>query len=162
MINLHSLENTAAGVFDFKISHRFGFVSGWCTGVVRADASTIRIGGDYGITNRLMVGFGRSYENIRCFCKIQIVETKLRQKEHAHYGCCICQCGSQEDRSLSNQDREIIFSSRLYYTWQVILGRKFSEGFSLQLSPTLVHRNLTATKAEKMMFTPLPVQAGSN
>ena len=49
----------------------------------------------------------------------------------------------------SNQDRENYFSSRLYYTWQVILGRKFSEGFSLQLSPTLVHRNLTATKAEK-------------
>ena len=28
VINLHSLENTAGGVLDFKIGHRFGFVSG--------------------------------------------------------------------------------------------------------------------------------------
>ena len=60
VINLHSLENTAAGVFDFKISHRFGFISGGVQELFGLDASTIRIGGDYGITNRLMVGFGRS------------------------------------------------------------------------------------------------------
>ncbi|MCB0556763.1 MAG: hypothetical protein KDD02_24675, partial [Phaeodactylibacter sp.] len=47
-----------------------------------------------------------------------------------------------------NPDRENYFSSRLYYTYQLILGRKFSEGFSLQLSPTVVHRNLVKTSAE--------------
>jgi len=44
--------------------------------------------------------------------------------------------------------RENYFSSNLYYTFQVILGRKFSESFTLQLSPSLVHRNLVATTAE--------------
>jgi hypothetical protein len=59
VINLHSLENTAAGAFDFKISHRFGFISGGVQELFGLDASTIRIGGDYGISNRLMVGFGK-------------------------------------------------------------------------------------------------------
>ena len=45
-------------------------------------------------------------------------------------------------------DRDNHPSSRLYYTFQLIVGRKFSEGFSLQLSPTLVHRNLVATVNE--------------
>jgi hypothetical protein len=46
-------------------------------------------------------------------------------------------------------DRDNLNSSRLYYTFQAIIGRKFSESFSLQLSPTLVHRNLVSTNAEK-------------
>jgi hypothetical protein len=46
-------------------------------------------------------------------------------------------------------DRPNYFTSKLFYTFQMIIGRKFSEGFSLQLSPTLVHRNLVATTLEK-------------
>ena len=45
----------------------------------------------------------------------------------------------------SDTELEEFFSSRLSYTFQLIIGRKFSEGFSLQLSPSLVHRNLVAT-----------------
>ena len=49
----------------------------------------------------------------------------------------------------SDPTRENYFSSNLYYTFQLIMGRKFSESFSLQLSPTLVHRNLVATTEEE-------------
>jgi hypothetical protein len=47
-----------------------------------------------------------------------------------------------------NPDRKNYFSSRLYYTYQLIVGRKFSNTFSFQLSPSVVHRNLVRTKAE--------------
>ena len=36
------------------------------------------------------------------------------------------------------------FSSRLAYYYQLILGRKFSERFTLQLTSTMVHTNLVA------------------
>lgn len=52
-------------------------------------------------------------------------------------------------RSFENPNRENLFSSRLYYTGQIIIGRKFSDEFSFQLSPTLVHRNLVSTAIEK-------------
>jgi hypothetical protein len=48
-----------------------------------------------------------------------------------------------------NPDRENYFSARLAYTYQLIVGRKFSKRFSLQLSPTVVHRNLVKTTIEK-------------
>src|SRR5688500_19215077 len=60
VVNLHSLENTAGGELDIKISHRFGFLSGGFYELFGLDLATIRIGGDYGITERLMVGAGRS------------------------------------------------------------------------------------------------------
>src|SRR6187455_1188352 len=60
VINLHSLESTAAGVLDAKISHRFGFISGGAYELWGLDESMIRIGADYGITDQLTVGLGRS------------------------------------------------------------------------------------------------------
>jgi hypothetical protein len=38
--------------------------------------------------------------------------------------------------------RKNLFSSRIGYYHEVIIGRKFSNAFSLQLSPVFVHRNL--------------------
>lgn len=60
VINLHSLESTAKGVLDIKISHRFGFVNGGFSELFGLDAASIRIGADYGITSHLTAGFGRS------------------------------------------------------------------------------------------------------
>jgi hypothetical protein len=37
------------------------------------------------------------------------------------------------------------FSHRMGYSFQVIVGRKFNESFSMQLNPGVVHRNLVAT-----------------
>jgi hypothetical protein len=48
-----------------------------------------------------------------------------------------------------NDDEVNYYSSRLFFTHQLILGRKFSEGFSMQIMPTLVHRNLVETREEK-------------
>ena len=36
-----------------------------------------------------------------------------------------------------------------FYTGQLIIGSKLTEGLSLQISPTVVHRNLTLTTNEK-------------
>ena len=44
--------------------------------------------------------------------------------------------------------RENYLSSRLSYTHQLILGRKYSEDLSLQVMPTVVHRNLVEKKDE--------------
>ena len=49
----------------------------------------------------------------------------------------------------TDPDRKNYFSSRLSYFNQIIVGRRFTEGFSLQLMPTMVHRNLVATNEEK-------------
>ncbi|KAA3624089.1 MAG: hypothetical protein DWQ02_23510, partial [Bacteroidetes bacterium] len=60
VINMHSLENTAPGVMDLKISHRFGFVSGGIQELFGLDGAMVRIGADFGVTERLSAGFGRN------------------------------------------------------------------------------------------------------
>jgi len=150
VINAHSLENTAGGVLDFKISHRFGFLnSGW-ENFFGIDQATIRIGADYGITDWLGIGIGRSnFEKVYDgFIKAKI----LRQsKGKRNIPLTIAYVGTMaiKTNDWNNPERKNYFTSRMYYTHQLIIGRKFSEGFSLQLMPSLVHRNLVATTAEK-------------
>src|SRR3954464_11854729 len=61
VIMSHSMEMLRPGVLDFRILHRFGRVSGGGYELFGLDGpATVRIGLDYGITNYLSVGFGRS------------------------------------------------------------------------------------------------------
>ncbi len=150
VINLHSLENTAPGVMDFKISHRFGTLNGGFYEMFGLDNATIRLGLDLGITDNLAIGVGRSsYEKTYDgFIKYKF----LRQSTGARnmpITAAFLATAAVQTLKWSDPNRENLFTSRLYYTWQLILGRKFNDNFSLQLSPTLVHRNLVRTRAEK-------------
>lgn len=150
VVNLHSLESTAGGELDIKISHRFGFLSGGIYELFGLDQASIRIGGDYGITDRLTVGLGRSsYEKTYDgFIKYKFLRQTTGAKKMP---LTVAGLTTMAIKTLKPSDptRENYFSSNLYYTFQLILGRKFSESFSLQLSPTLVHRNLVATVEEE-------------
>lgn len=149
VINLHSLESTAAGVLDVKISHRFGFVNGGGSELFGLDAASIRIGADYGLTQRLTLGLGRSsYEKTYDgFLKYKFLRQSKGAKQMPITASFLA-TAAVKTLPWANPDRKNYASSRFYYTYQLIVGRKFSDQFSLQLSPTLLHRNLVRTKAE--------------
>ena len=150
VINLHSLESTARGVLDIKISHRFGFINGGIYELFGLDNASIRIGADYGIMDQLTVGAGRSSfeKTYDGFLKYKFLRQSTGKKNMPITAAAFSSIAIKTLR-WENPDRENYFSSRLYYTFQLILGRKFSKGFSFQISPTLVHRNLVETKAER-------------
>lgn len=149
IINLHSVENTAKGVFDLKISHRFGFINGGFSELFGLDQASIRIGGDYGVSDRLMLGFGRSSfeKTYDGFVKYKI----LRQSSGAKVmpiTASFFASTAIKTIPFQNPDRVNYFSSRMYYAFQALIGRKFNESLSLQISPTVVHRNLVRTSSE--------------
>ncbi len=150
VINSHSLENVAAGVLDFKISHRFGVLNNGFYDIFGLDNATIRFGLDYGITPRLMVGLGRSTfeKTYDGFVKYKLLR-QSKGKRNMPITASLVAGMSINTLKWANPDRDNYFSSRLSYYYQLIIGRKFGEGFSMQIMPTLVHRNLVETRAEK-------------
>jgi len=150
VINLHSLENTGKGVLDIKISHRFGFLSGGVYELFGLDQASIRIGGEYGISDRFMIGLGRSSfeKTYDGFMKYKLLR-QSKGKKNMPITASLLATTAIQTLKFADPTRDNLFSSRLYYTVQAIVGRKFSESFSLQLSPTLVHRNLVASNEEK-------------
>lgn len=143
LINGHSIENTAPGILDLKIQHRFGQLNAGLYELFGLDNASMRWGFDYGIAPRLTVGFGRStyQKQYDAFVKYKI----LRQSTgKVNMPVSLSFVGSAMIQTLkwADPNRENYFSSRLYYAYQLLVARKFSESTSLQLMPTLVHYNL--------------------
>jgi hypothetical protein len=143
LINGHSVENVAKGVLDVKISHRFGFVNTGGYELFGLDNATMRMGLDYGITNALMVGLGRStfQKEYDAYAKFKL----LRQSSGARNVPVTVSVFSSvvlQSLKFSDPSRKNYFSSRLYFAHQLLIGRKFSEAFSFQLMPAFVHYNL--------------------
>ena len=114
------------------------------------DNANIRIGFDYGLSDVITIGVGRgSFEKTYDgFVKYKFLRQSTGKRKMP-FTAALLLTSAVQTLKWANPERENYFSSRMYYTSQLIIGRKFSESFSLQLSPTMVHRNLIKTNAEK-------------
>jgi len=144
LMNGHSIENVAAGVLDFKVSHRFGMLNSGGYQLFGLDQATMRMGLDYGISNRLMIGVGRStfQKQYDAFGKFKI----LRQATGGKWSSpvSISAVSTVMLKTLKWEDPKLqnYYTSRLSFAHQLIIARKFSEGLSLQIMPSFVHYNL--------------------
>jgi len=149
IMNGHSIERMVAGQLDVRISHRFGTLNSGGYNFFGLDQSNIHLSLEYGITKWLMVGMGRSeYEKtFDGFAKFSI----LRQSSGAKVmPVSVSAVTSIALRTLkfTDQTRTNYFTSRLAYVAQILVARKISEVFSVQLTPSYVHRNLVATELD--------------
>jgi hypothetical protein len=151
VIMSHSMEMLKPGILDFRILHRFGPVNSGASNLFGLDESSIRLGLDYAITKNLTVGIGRTSVTPRKdadgFIKYRLLHQATGERPIplslvAVAGTTI-QTAEWADKSRKNH-----FSSRLGYYGQLVIGRKFSEAFTLQLVPTMVHRNLVNATAD--------------
>jgi Membrane bound beta barrel domain (DUF5777) len=149
LINGHTVENVGKGVLDIKISHRFGKVNGGGYDLFGLDNATMRMGGDYGITDYLMVGIGRStyQKTYDAFFKLKILR-QSKGKKNMPVTLSYVPTIALKTLKFDDPNKKNYFSSRLFYTHQLIVGRKFSESTSLQLMPTYIHRNLVQLTAD--------------
>ena len=149
LINGHTVENVGKRVLDVKISHRFGKVNGGGYELFGLDNATMRMGFDYGLTNYLMVGIGRStyQKTYDAFFKVKILR-QSKGKRNMPITLSYVPTIALKTIRFEDTSRTNYFSSRVFFTHQLIIGRKFSESTSLQLMPTYTHRNLVQLATE--------------
>jgi hypothetical protein len=150
VINGHSVETPGGGTLVFLISHRFGTLNSGAYNFFGLDQATIRLGLEYGLTNRLAVGIGRNSleKTFDGFVKYRA----LRQSTgRGAFPVSVTLLGATALTSLRYPGAgfDHTFPRRLTYTWQALVARKFTPRLSLQLSPTVVHRNLVDTEADE-------------
>lgn len=146
LVSSNSVETNAKGDLQFIIGHRFGRLnSGW-RNLYGIDNGTIRFGFEYGLTDNLNIGIGRS-----SFQKTYdgIIKYKfLRQKygaENFPFTATWVSTIYMLANEWPNAERDNLFTSRLSFNHSLLLARKFGKGVSIQLMPTIVHRNLVET-----------------
>jgi hypothetical protein len=143
LINGHTIETVGKGILDFKVSHRFGTLNSGGYELFGLDNATMRMSFDYGFTDRLMAGIGRSTfeKQYDVFAKYKILRQATGKKA---FPVTVTGVASVMLKTLKNPDDNIKrnFSDRFYYAYQLLIGRKFSEKTSLQIAPTVVHHNI--------------------
>jgi hypothetical protein len=146
VINTHSIENVAAGVLDFRIMHRFGAINGGWYELWGLDQASMRMSLDYGITPRLMVGGGRSNvgKSYDGFVKYKIIRQSEGGRGAKPFSLSYVAGTILSAQRWADPERKNYFSSRLSYYHQLLLAKKISADLSLQVTPTLLHRNLVS------------------
>jgi len=156
LINGHSIETVYKRELEVRIDHRFGDIAGDNGGISRFfgldQAADVRFGFDYGISDRLTIGIGRT-KGATAITQLYDGSLKYRlwqQTVDQHVPISVTLYGSttvtgvEASTDPTSATAYSGFKDRLTYVVQALIARKFSEALSLQLSPTYLHRNFTA------------------
>jgi len=139
IINGQSVETVGKNNLDFIISHRFERVNQGFDEFFGLDAATNRLGLEYGLTNNFMIGIGRSsfQKNYDFFGKYRLLRQTEGQGNVPLSLSAFASYAVRTNKSIPQPSA----ADRSSYTAQLLIARKFSDAFSMQLSPTLIHRN---------------------
>ena len=140
VINGHSIEIFAPGALDVRISHRFGALNTGFYELFGLDQATIRMGLEYGLSNSIMLGVGRSSykKNYDGFLKYSI----FKQSKKNNIPMSLVFFSSFSVESLRKNQENYPFWGRVSYCNQLLIASKINEKLSIQLMPTFVHRNM--------------------
>ncbi len=155
LVNLHTNEQMRAKHLDFRIQHRFqamGIEKSNHYGLYNLfglDGAQMRLGLEYGITNKLMLGIGRSTSDktYDAFVKYKIAEQTVGKKSFPvginYFGNIGINTMESANKNINNY-----LTSRFSYAHQLLIARKFNDYFSILLAPTFIHYNLVDTKTQ--------------
>lgn len=149
VLNGHSIERMQAGQLDFRISHRFGTINSGAYEFFGLDQANIHLSLEYGIKDWIMVGIGRGtyQKTVDGFLKFSVLRQSSGKKNMPLSLSWLSTMGVNTLK-WSDPEQTNYFSSRLSYVHQLLIGRKFNDRISLQLSPGMMHRNLVETELE--------------
>jgi hypothetical protein len=139
IINGHSVETVGKNNLDFIISHRFERVNQGFDEFFGLDAATNRLGLEYGVNDFMMVGVGRSSfeKNYDFFAKFRLLRQSIGAKNIPLSLSAFAGYALRTNKTTP----QLSASNRSSYTAQLLIARKFSDAVSLQVSPTVIHRN---------------------
>jgi hypothetical protein len=142
LINGHSVETVKGKHLDFLISHRFGRLNSGAQEFFGLDQATIRLGLEYGVSDRLTVGVGRSsfQKTVDVFGKFRLLRQSTGARRVPVSVTLFASDAIVTEPTVANAAGTEYFNNmqRQNFTGQVLIARKFSERLSLQLAPTLL------------------------
>lgn len=148
LINFPTIEVPGKRSLEFRIAHHFGDINQGAYNFFGLDGgATIRLSLEYSFDGRFEFGAGRSTieKTFDGFLKYKLLrQTKDRSMPVSAtlYSSMFYASIKDPNKVATGIDRYQFASSRLSYAHMLILARKFTDRFSVQVSPTMVHYNL--------------------
>jgi len=148
IVNAQTVEGPASGNLNFVIQHRFGQLNSGSYNFFGLDNATLRLGLDYGITDDLSVGIGRSsyLKTFDGYLKYKL----LKQTEGGGMPFTVDILGTVTNYTQNDPGKPYLNAKyRTAYSGELLIARKITSALSLQVTPTYLHYNLVPTVADK-------------
>tara|TARA_B100002052_G_scaffold67700_1_gene61060 strand:- start:129 stop:968 length:840 start_codon:yes stop_codon:yes gene_type:complete len=141
IVNAQSIEMPKPRILEFVILHRFGSMANGAYDLFGMDEAVIRFDLEYGFSDRLSIGIGRSSLNktYDIFSKLKIVDQRTG---HRSFPISLVLFTKMEIETIM---KDMDMQDRYTYDVQFLLAKKLNGSLSLQLMPTFIHRNLVET-----------------
>lgn len=156
IVNAQNIETVKKRNLDFRVTHRFGNIYNSSSNNALNEAAhsafgldnstDIRMSFDYGITDDITIGIGRS--KYREMNDATIKWRFLTQRENNSIPLSVCFYGNLGYTSMTTDNLyagtirpKTNEAHRVQYASQLLIARKFNSWFSLQIMPTYIHRN---------------------
>ena len=164
IISAHSVETLPKGTMDFRIEHRFGDMFGTNGGPQNMfgfdNLSDMRIALEYGVTDQLMVGFGRSKGTGAPYRSLLDGFVKFKALQQGESSPVTVSLGAGTSFSYMTASDDISqvnhfpnWQHRFAYYTQLNMARAFGDRLSLAILPTLTHRNYVAANDQNGLFS---------
>ncbi len=150
LINSHTIKNPSKNDFYLLISHRFGYVTDGFSEMFGMDNANIRLGFEYGISDRIALGYGRSTfnKNYDFYARYKLLKQSSGNNS-IPLSLSLLGVTNISSAKWPVSSRDYLFSHRMSYTFQILIARKLSNAISIQIMPTYIHRNLVETIEEE-------------
>ena len=147
---MSTVTNLKKGDLNSVIMHNFGLVS---TGIEEFwgldQGAAVRLGVDFGISDRLSIGIGRT--SIEDNVDVRFKYTILRQLTSDKIPVEIAVKG---DLGINTQKNtrfdDFLFQERLNYFGSIMVARKFNKKITLQIAPMLSHFNTVVIETQNV------------
>lgn len=150
LIDNQTVETPYKGGLQLQIQHRFSLIENYHNLYGIYGSANTRIGLDYGITDRLMIGAGTTKDY-----QLQDIQWKyliLQQTEDNKMPVSLSYFGNivADLRSSDNFGPEASFRDihRFSYFTQLIVARKFNDKISAQIAPSIIYFNSVPENAD--------------
>ncbi|MFH5832367.1 DUF5777 family beta-barrel protein [Halalkalibaculum sp. DA384] len=149
LIGLSTVETLAAQNINVTIMHNFGLINNepFHHFLGMDFGATVRLGLDYGLTSRWSVGAGRTSPH-----KQYDFRSTYRLLEQTKTDEIPVSIAIKGDIGIDTNKNGYKFSDRLNYFSSLMVARKFSDQFSLQVAPLYTHFNRVFAGEEKGHF----------
>ncbi|MBP7555459.1 MAG: hypothetical protein KA821_04315 [Chitinophagaceae bacterium] len=163
LINANTVELLPKGILEFKVTHNFGDIAGDNGGAKTFfgldNATDVRIGFQYGLSRRvnLVAARAKGAGLVQQLYELGLRYRILQQANDARHPLSatlfanVVASGMKRSTQPDQENSFGNFSDRLSQTVQLMLARRAGK-ISLQLSPTLVHRNWVVPGDDKTLF----------
>lgn len=147
IVNFESTKLIGKGQLTFVVAHRFGSIESGIETFFGLDDAVTRLKFIYGLANRINISLSRS--SYQAVYDASIKYGLTRQTENGFPFTLVGYNSILMNTSLREENLpKLEFKHRLGYTAQLLLSRKFTSNFSLEIAPTFFHNNLVVVPGQ--------------